>query len=473
MNQSNMAALCMWLTMFALNVCSSSATFLETLVMSNGSVVEVHYYSTADDARQQPIRLQAEFLRERCTSPLWVMPSTNQQYLNPHEFETPLVVSSSVDSRRQLQITFTDGHKSTFDLAKLERELRGERVMVQVQEIEEPEPALWDASMQGAVHVVSFEDLQSDEGTRYSALTQLLGKGIIVVSGVPKEEGQCVKMANFLSTLRSTEWGDAFNVRTSSDGDKEDLAYSASAIGMHTDNAYRDPTPDFQLLHAIDHCTCPAGTDLASSPAVNCAECTVFNTFADGFHVAERLAQEDPRAFELLSTIPVWFENNGGDNTSALLFEVPHFQLHPQHSGLEGESGCTGGGCLRAIRFSFKSGGYAPAHFSPEVLGEFYAAKRKFSAMIHSKEQKISLQLGAGDMAIFDNTRVLHARSSIAQTDGNRYLQGCYLNRDGIKLHHEKLRRRAAEVEGHSAAEGTFRDYFEPVSPAEKASLGC
>jgi hypothetical protein len=33
---------------------------------------------------------------------------------------------------------------------------------------------------------------------------------------------------------------------------KKDLAYSGKAIGMHTDNAYRYPTPDYQLLHAIE-----------------------------------------------------------------------------------------------------------------------------------------------------------------------------------------------------------------------------
>ena len=53
-----------------------------------------------------------------------------------------------------------------------------------------------------------------------------------------------------------------FNVRTKPDnkgvagkGAFKDLAYTGSPIGFHTDNPYREPVPDFQLLHAIEHCT--------------------------------------------------------------------------------------------------------------------------------------------------------------------------------------------------------------------------
>ena len=40
---------------------------------------------------------------------------------------------------------------------------------------------------------------------------------------------------------------------------------------------------------------------------------------------------------------------------------------------------------------------------------------------------------------MFDNQRLLHARSAIAPTDGQRLVQGCYLNRDGVELESEVL----------------------------------
>ena len=111
---------------------------------------------------------------------------------------------------------------------------------------------------------------------------------------------------------------------------------------------------------------------------------------------------------------------------------------------------------VRSIRFSSKSGGYTP----PDTPGKFYEARRLFSEMLHSPETNVYLQLAPGDMVIFDNERILHARSSIAESDGDRFLQGCYLNRDGIKLGYERLRRKSHVAmrgqEGMSGAADRF-----------------
>jgi hypothetical protein len=42
---------------------------------------------------------------------------------------------------------------------------------------------------------------------------QLLSVGVVVVHNVPRKEGECVKMADLLSTLRPTEWGNSFDVK--------------------------------------------------------------------------------------------------------------------------------------------------------------------------------------------------------------------------------------------------------------------
>ena len=137
-------------------------------------------------------------------------------------------------------------------------------------------------------------------------LANLLSVGVSLVRGVPTEFGECAKMANLLSTLRPTEWGTQFNVRAVPDSQqpggavKKDLAYTPFPIGMHTDNPYRDPTPDFQLLHAIEQCSCPEGEvkpcdSCTSAQLINftfnqyldegppCDSCTVMNHFVDGF----------------------------------------------------------------------------------------------------------------------------------------------------------------------------------------------
>ena len=43
----------------------------------------------------------------------------------------------------------------------------------------------------------------------------------------------------------------------------------------------------------------------------------------------------------------------------------------------------------------------------------------------------VTFRLDAGDCVIFDNTRLLHARTAFAET-GERHLQGCYADLDAL-----------------------------------------
>ena len=112
-----------------------------------------------------------------------------------------------------------------------------------------------------------------------------------------------------------------------------------------------------------------------------------------GFHVVEQLARDDPDAFTLLATVPVRFENNGGDNSSALWFHVPHLQLHPEHL-VPGAPPCLGARCVRAIRFSAKSGGFAPGALPHETLSRFYAARRRFSRSPACRARRFLQRIG-------------------------------------------------------------------------------
>lgn len=152
-----------------------------------------------------------------------------------------------------------------------------------------------------------FDELTTDDA-KFKVVTQLLTAGICLIKGVTPKPGTVVKLANMLSVTRETDWGTPFNVQSQSDtGGQKDLAYSSEAVGFHTDNPYRHEPPAYQLLHALEHCSCPDG---ATPP---CDTCGVVNYAVDGFHVAEQLRLEDPEGFDLLCTVVVRFENNGAN----------------------------------------------------------------------------------------------------------------------------------------------------------------
>ena len=144
-------------------------------------------------------------------------------------------------------------------------------------------------------------------------IANLLSSGLVVIRGVPREEGQCVKLAELLSTLRKTEWGETFDVKymmeesssSAEKAQKQDLAYTGKGIGMHTDNPYRYPTPDFQLLHAIEHCSCDTSAPSYTSTH-NCDECRTTNYRSIHFHVP---GNKHPKSLTDVKTGPKYYYN--------------------------------------------------------------------------------------------------------------------------------------------------------------------
>ncbi|KAH8055380.1 gamma-butyrobetaine dioxygenase [Aureococcus anophagefferens] len=315
--------------------------------------------------------LHAEWLRERCKHVTSVDPITRQRLLNPHEYAPPVVTNATLAGAagaEVLRVSFRDGHESEFSVPLLR-------------------------TMMGASVAAEASDAYvADERRRLYGVLQ--SAGVAVVRGAPTEEGVCSALASDLSTLRTTEWGEQFNVRSEPDllqasGAKFDLAYTAKAIGQHTDNPYRYPsrgpasrgavfcpetfffrrTPDFQLLHAIEQCSCEQDHGVPAP----CDGCTVMNYFADGFAVAERMATETPELF---------------DSPRAGL---PRRQVPPGRA-LLGQVG----------------------RLRRPLSRHAYAAKRRFSQLIHEPAMTIRMQLRRGDVVIFDNKRLLHSRSAIA-----------------------------------------------------------
>ena len=435
------------------------------------------------------VDLHAEWLRERCQSESSVDVNTLQLLRNPHEYATPRVEAASARGDL-LRVRFADGHASAFSLAALAAELghaeRGGREhLLQVNEHALPEVRVWEKNLTAPPAFEYASLAAGDAAALQQLLGQLLSVGVVLIKGVPRREGECSAMASRLSTLRATEWGTQFNVRARPDvqaaaatpaaaarqvgggtGVKQDIAYTPKAIGMHTDNPYRYPTPDYQLLHAIDQCSCKA-----AGKAAPCAECQVMNYFVDGFYILELLARDDPAAFDALTHTAVRFENNGGDNSSALWFSVPHVQLRPDAEARGGRGSCrAAASCVQSIRFSAKSGGFAPP-LPADELSAFYAAKRKFSALAHDAAHQIELQFEPGDLVLFDNHRLLHARGAMGPDESERFVQGCYADRDGFKLNYERLRRGSGAGARWASLDGARARDFSEMGAAYEAAV--
>ena len=97
-----------------------------------------------------------------------------------------------------------------------------------------------------------------------------------------------------------------------------------------------------------------------------------------------------------------------------------------------------------------EKGNFKQVRFSPRLdfvplmekdkLELYYSARKKISELYNSNEYRIEFKLAPGDLLMMDNYRLLHGRTSYDPNEGERFLQGCYIDYDSTegKLKHLK-----------------------------------
>ena len=137
----------------------------------------------------------------------------------------------------------------------------------------------------------------------------------------------------------------------------------------------------------------------------------------DGFAAAAALRETDPVSFAVLTSTPVPFAYV--DKETSLTACQPLIALNPR-------------GRISCVRLNNRS--MQPVRLPYPEAEAFYAAYRAWAAIVARPEFALGLRLAPGDCLVFDNTRILHARTAFAPSagSGERHLQGCYADLDGL-----------------------------------------
>mmetsp|Transcript_67726 Transcript_67726/g.107280 ORF Transcript_67726/g.107280 Transcript_67726/m.107280 type:complete len:420 (-) Transcript_67726:97-1356(-) len=361
------------------------------------------------------------WLRERCLESFYVDPKTKQRHYGLHDEEESLKALTAIAHGSHVEVFFSDGQSCNISVLLIKSEMSlASETTIQVSAYEPPPVHLWTASSMNLT-TVDYNSYFEDPSSRFHVMKELLSSGVVMLTGVPQELDAVFSVGNNLSLWRPTFWGSTFRVRVEDDGDFADLAYTDQAIAFHTDGPYLTPPPDYQLLHSLQGCS---GSD-----------CKTINLFVDAWHVASKLYQVDPDAFAVLTKIPLRWENNGGDDSTAAVRYAPMIELAHSQSTVGGIPQ------IRTVQFSSKSGGYSPS-LPTETLESLYRAQRKFARMMNDPANTFTVHLDPGAMVVFDNTRVVHARSAIPKEERSRWLQGGYMTRDALLMNYEQLRRK-------------------------------
>ncbi len=342
-------------------------------------------------------RFHAIWLRDNAQDPATRDAGSGQRKVTVLDLDPNIAVArAGLTDAGALQVTFAPGrHQASFESAWL-RDRIYDRPRSDRPGWTRPWIRRWDGRLMDRLPRASHRAVTTKTDALAGWLDSVRRYGFSILTDVPAEPGAIERVVALFGYVRETNYGRTFDVRT--EVDPVNLAYTGLPLQVHTDNPYRDPVPTLQLLHCLD-------SDAGGGDSV----------VVDGFEAVAHLAREAPDTLALLArhSVPFAFTR---DNATHLAARGPMIELSP-----EGE--------LKAVRFNNRSA--APFDLPYEAMADFYAAYRRFAAILERPTLAVTFKLAAGDLFVVDNRRVLHGRTGYAGA-GTRHLQGCYADIDSL-----------------------------------------
>ncbi len=271
-----------------------------------------------------------------------------------------------------------------------------------------PPRRYWGAEISNDLPQADWPRVLAQPAEELRLLDGLAAYGFALLRKVPVEKGQVAIVGDRLGHVRVTNYGQLFDVVSMPN--PNNLAFTAAALGVHTDNPYRDPTPGLQLLHCLE-------SDATGGETL----------LVDGFRAAEELRRRHPDEFALLARLPLPF--HFADAKADLRAATPMIS-----TDFEGN--------VTAVHFNNRS--MAPLDLPEDQILPWYRAYRRFAAILREPTGELRIRLSPGDLMIMENNRALHGRTAFDPNRGRRHLQGCYVDKDGVESRRRVLQRGAA-----------------------------
>eukprot|EP01087_Luapelamoeba_hula_P024559 TRINITY_DN9400_c1_g1_i2.p1 TRINITY_DN9400_c1_g1~~TRINITY_DN9400_c1_g1_i2.p1 ORF type:complete len:223 (-),score=41.39 TRINITY_DN9400_c1_g1_i2:53-721(-) len=179
----------------------------------------------------------------------------------------------------------------------------------------------------------------------------------------------------------------------------DQLGYTDAAVNLHTDQPFIPNPPGLQMLHCMQK-----AAEGGSSQMVDAVQAALY------------LRSIDKPAFEALTTIPVHFHRQQKNFESSQVKPIIEMD----------------GDRVKQVRYSYFT--MAPHNRPFNVMPHWYQSYNKFARIVRDPRHQYQFLLNPGDFVLYDNYRMLHARTSFK---GARFLRGVYFDHNDVW---EKLR---------------------------------
>lgn len=251
------------------------------------------------------------------------------------------------------------------------------------------ERILWDKAWLDA-HPPVWVDAKSENRPTWT--NQLLTLGFTIIKNFRLED-----LNNFLSSIGPIYYlaknGSYSTVKANPNATDLSLSAEGNELLPHTDTTYISTPPLVQLLYCVENFATGGESILV-----------------DGFRVAKDFQQHHPKYFEILTQVPVKFEQFYPQWEYYVSHTTPIIELNRE-------------GLVASIYFSHKNFGSQLPFDQVEI---FYEAYNTFFHYLKNPAYQYCFRLQSGDCLLVENFRVLHGRRAYDASSGMRHLEVAY-----------------------------------------------
>lgn len=331
------------------------------------------------------------WLRDNCRCEACGDPATGRRNLRLTDLPLSIEpVAASLNGQGDLDLSRPDGHASTFAGIWLRRHAYD----TDSRRSSAFSPVPWSQDTRSNPPRLGFHQVMTDTKSFLTMLHHVRDHGLCFLHGAPAQEGCLEPLAEKIGPIQESNFGRIQNLVV--DQAKQSVANRTVALKPHTDEPYRASPPGILMFHCIEADVAGAGASL----------------FMDGFFLAEQIRAEDPEAFAALTKHKCAFRRHFADDVD-LIAEAPAICVDEF-------------GNLSGVRINDRVA--APLAVAPENMEVHYRGMRRLLALAEDESLAIKLTLRPGDVAIFDNHRILHGRTELTM-NGRRFLQWLQVER--------------------------------------------
>ena len=297
-----------------------------------------------------------------------------------------------------VKIEWADQHVTTYDPSWLRSHCHSD----QERHKRRPKPVLWDASFASELPQVDYRQAQKDRNELLKLYNAVRTYGICLLKNTPVTSEATEEIAGLLSFIRETHYGRVFEIISTPD--PAVIANAPVPLRPHTDENFREPPPGIMIFHSIKASEDGGGKSVMT----------------DGFKLAADFKVNHPGEYELLTKVPIphrRFIDQVGLRAEAPMIKLDYF----------GE----------VCEFRLNERTMGPLDLPADLIEPVYGALEKIFQCSYDPKYHMHHLLEGGDALVFDNARVLHARTGF---NGNRHVRLTHVGSDEFYSRWRQLR---------------------------------